>query len=167
MKALSYVVRTRKNSRVEAEILKLAPVMAKLFPELNGVTLTIINSRSSYHVASYEWHSGRIEMNFGFFERDREGTLPFVLAHETMHAVQWMTRSIPHGEKACDVFTLARLPVELFPRKKAFYVKVPKRVLSDPSRISESAKKAIYLRSNGLRRYIMLFEKELKRQGEP
>ncbi len=93
--------------------------------------------------------------------------MPFVLAHETMHAVQWMTRSIPHGEKACDVFTLARLPVELFPRKKAFYVKVPKRVLSDPSRISESAKKAIYLRSNGLRRYIMLFEKELKRQGEP
>ena len=160
---LSYEIRTRKKSPVEKEILKLEPVMAKLFPELNGVTLSIRNTRSSYHVASYEWHTGRIEMNFGFFEKDRDGTLPFVLAHETMHAVQWMTRLIPHGEKACDVFTLARLPVEFFPRKKAFYVKVPKRVLSDPSIISECAEKAIDLRSKGLRRYIMWFEDELKR----
>ena len=163
VKPLLYEVRSRKKSRVEEEIREVAPVMARIFPELEGVTLSILDKRSSWHVASYEWRRCRIEMNFTFFERDRDNTLPFVLAHETMHAVQWMTRSVPHGERACDLFTLARLPVELFPKKKAFYVKVPKSVLLfDPSRIKDTAKKAIDLRSKRLRRYIVWFEKELR-----
>lgn len=164
MKPLSYVVETRKSSPVVARILELAPVLAEIFPELNGATLTIRNKKSSWHVASYEWRIGRIEMNFEYFERDRDNTLPFVIAHETMHAVQYVTRSVPQGERACDIFTLARLPETLLPRKKAFYVKVPKRVLlSNPSRIRETAQNALAMRSRGLRRYIVWFETELKR----
>ncbi len=161
MEPLLYNVMTGKNPSVRDKILDLTPTMAKIFPELKGVTLKIANSRSSWHVASYEWRSGRIEMQFRYFEKDQSNTLPFVLAHETMHAVQWMRRSVPHGERSCDVFTLARLPIELFPKKKAFYVKIPQRLLSDPSMIRDLANQAISRRRNGLRRYITWFENEL------
>ncbi len=161
LSALSYQVLTDRSPTIRGRILELAPTMAEIFPELKGVTLKIANSRSSYHVASYEWRSGKIEMQFRFFERDMSNTLPFVLAHETMHAVQWMRRTVPHGEKSCDVFTLARLPIELFPREKAFYVKIPKRLLSDPAKIRNAARRAISLRQEGLRRYITWFENEL------
>lgn len=163
MNPLAYLIKTRVKSPIEKEIRILGITMSKIFPELTGETLTIHNTNSSHHVASYEWHRGIIEVNFNFFENDRDNTLPFVLAHETTHAVQWKKRTIPLGERSCDIFTLARLPTNLYPKKKAFYVKIQKKVLlTDPERIQKTAKRAIELREMGMRKYIFWFENEIK-----
>jgi hypothetical protein len=162
MSPLQYEIATNENHPVGQRILDLNSTMANVFPELRGVILRIENCKASGHVASYEWHTRRIEMQFRFFEKDKGNTLPFVLAHETMHAVQWIRRAVPYGERSCDIFTLARLPLGLFPTKKAFYVKVPQSMLSNPERIRETAKEAITLRKSGLRFYIAWFENELR-----
>ena len=57
---------------------------------------------------------------------------------------------------------LARLPTNLYPKNRDFYVKIPLRVMSSPERISETARKALELREKGMRNYIVWFETELR-----
>lgn len=163
-KPLDYEISRSRKQHVSLEISKLSPVISKAFPELAGRTLRLVDKASSWHVASFDWRSKIIEMNFAYFEHDTENTLPFVLTHETVHAVQWMTGQIPHGEKSADVFALSRLPFTLYPRKRAFYIRVPRRLLFfRPKLVKETAEKAIDLRRHGVRRYIVWLEDELKR----
>jgi hypothetical protein len=79
-----------------------------------------------------------------------------------MHAVQYIDRKVPYGERSCDVFMLARLPSSLYPRNRDFYVKIPKRIIPFPERIAQTARKALELRETGMRNYIVWFETELK-----
>ena len=134
-----------------------------MFPELDKISLRIRFKKLRGSLAEYDDRSRRIDIDPRPFQRDATNLLPSVLGHETMHAVQHIDRSVPYGERSCDIFTLARLPDNFFPTVRDFYVKVPQRVLSHPSLIRETAKKAIAMRAAGTRRYIIWFEKELRK----
>jgi len=115
-------------------------------------------------LAEYDHRSGRIDIDPSNFEPDVNNLLPSVLAHETMHALQYFDRTIPFGERSCDLYTLARLPDGMFPKTRDFYVKVPQKILSfRPDMIRMTARAALERRSSGLRNYIVWFENELRR----
>ncbi|HXQ93221.1 MAG TPA: hypothetical protein VN739_09475 [Nitrososphaerales archaeon] len=115
-------------------------------------------------IAEYDYRSFRIDIDPSKFEPDPNNLLPSVLAHETMHAVQHFDRTIPYGERSCDLYTLARLPDDMFPRTRDFYVKVPQKILSQrPDLIRMTAKEALDNRSRGIRNYVVWFESELRR----
>jgi hypothetical protein len=113
-------------------------------------------------IVEYDHRTFRIDIDPRPFDPDHKNLLPSVLAHETMHAVQYVDRKIPHGERSCDLFMLARLPANLYPKSRDFYVKVPQKVMYSPEVIMETARKAIELRQRGMRNYITWFEAELK-----
>ena len=161
---LAYRIVNTKSGEFEGRISLLEGGLAYLFPELEGVSLRIRMKKLRGSVAEYDHRSLRIDIDPRHFEQDANNLLPSVLAHETMHAVQHIDRRVPYGERSCDVYTLARLPDEFFPRIKDFYVKVPQKVLSrQPGLIRETANKAIQLRAMGMRNYIVWFEKELEK----
>jgi len=159
---LSYQILNNGYSSLEGRIRELQNTLAPLFPELSDVTLRIRMKRLRRAIAEYDHRSLRIDIDPRPFNPDHQNLLPSVLAHETMHAVQHFDRTVPYGERSCDIFMLARLPSNMYPKNRDFYVKVPQRVMSSPERIRETAKKALELRAKGMRNYIVWFETELK-----
>ena len=158
---LTYSILANNNHDLEARIKALESTMQEIFPELNmKQRLRIKNLKSA--IASYDQRAMRIDIDPRPFSPDTNYLLTSVLAHETMHALQYVKRTIPYGERSCDLYMLARLPTEFYPRKREFYVKVPQRILSRaPDRIKETAERAIQLRNSGTRNYIVWFENEL------
>jgi len=159
---LSYRIMSNEHPGLEARIKELEISLALLFPELNDVTLRVRMKKMRSAIAEYDYRTRRISIDPRPFEPDDNNLLPSVLAHETMHAVQHIDRTVPYGERSCDIFMLARLPTYLYPKNRDFYVAIPKKVLSSPERISQTAKKALELRKRGMRNYIVWFESELK-----
>ena len=160
---LSYQILANEHPRLEKQIKALENFLAPLYPELDGVTLRVRMKLLRRAVAEYDHRSLRIDIDPRPYDPDRKMLLPSVLAHETTHALQYIDRRIPHGERSCDVYMLARLPISLYPKERDFYVKVPQSVLrASPEKIIETARKAIKLRETGLRNYIVWFEKELR-----
>ena len=158
---LSYQILPNKNPDLEARIKALEAPMQKIFPELD-LKLKLRIKRLKRAIASYDHRVRRIDIDPRPFTPDTNYLLPSVLAHETMHALQYVDRKIPYGERSCDIYMLARLPTKFYPYEREFYVKVPQKILStNPERIKETAKKAIALRNSGTRNYIVWFENEL------
>jgi len=153
---------SNKHPGLERRIKELESSLAPLFPELSNVTLRIRMKKMRSAIAEYDHRARRINIDPRPFEPDHDNLLPSVLAHETMHAVQHIDRTIPYGERSCDIFMLAWLPTNLYPKNRDFYVKIPKRAISSPERILETARKALELREGGMRNYIVWFETELK-----
>ncbi len=163
---LSYRILDDRHPRVAIKVKELERIFGPIFPELDEVTLRIRMKKLRSAVAMYDHRSLRIDIDPRPFDPDKNGLLPSVIAHETMHAVQYIDRRIPHGERSCDIFMLARLPTNLYPKQRDFYVSVPQSVLSSsPERIRETAAKALELRRKGLRNYIVWFEAELKKSA--
>src|ERR1039458_4386353 len=158
---LSYKILSNEHPRLERKIKELERILAPLFPELNDVTLRIRMKKLRKAIAEYDHRTLRIDIDPRPFNPDHQNLLPSVLAHETMHAVQHFDRTIPYGERSCDIFMLARLPTTLYPKNRDFYVKISQRVVSSPERIRETARKALELRAKGMRNYIVWFETEL------
>jgi len=91
----------------------------------------------------------------------------WTLAHELMHLAQFNSHGIPGGERACDVFGLARVPPEFIDESPTFLV-VPDCVRDDwTSREAELAhelaKRAIELRESGLKNYAVWWEDEFEK----
>lgn len=163
-KVLSFQILSNNHHELAKRIKNLESTLAPLYPELGQVTLRIRLKKLRRSVAEYDHRSLRINIDPRSFDPDENLLLPSVVAHETTHALQHIDRSIPYGERSCDVYMLARLPVNLYPKQRDFYVKVPQKVLSSsPDKISQTAKRAIELRESGLRKYIVWFESELQR----
>ncbi len=159
---LSYQIMRNEYYGLEGRIRELHNILAPLFPELSDVTLRIRMKKLAEQL-----QNTTIDLLGLTLTRDRSIliTKTFSLlssAHETMHAVQHFDRTVPYGERSCDIFMLARLPTNLYPKNRDFYVKVPQRVMSSPERIAKTAKKALELRQRGMRNYIVWFETELK-----
>jgi hypothetical protein len=93
------------------------------------------------------------------------------VGHELMHLVQGLG-TVPNGERACDVFTLARSIK--FCDSKPYYLKVPRAFLAEDRRIMPGmqmvmhmvAKEAVRRRKDGERNYIRWFERELASYAE-
>ena len=160
---LSYRIMSNKHPELEERIKELECSLSPIFPELWDVTLRIGMKSMRRAIAEYDYRTRRISIDPGPFEPDRDNILPSVLAHETMHAVQHIVRTVPYGERSCDIFMLARLPTNLYPKNREFYLKIPKRLISSPERILQTAKKALALRESGMRNYVVWFEGELKK----
>ncbi len=108
-------------------------------------------------------------------KRSRDGTwkLPtyYTVAHELMHLVQFNSKDIPGGERACDVYALARLPPELIDEDPTYLV-VPRgrrvRWTSEDARMAhEIAVEALRRRNDGLRTYASWWEDEFERRVQP
>ena len=90
------------------------------------------------------------------------------IAHELVHLLQRTGGRIPHGERSCDVFSLARHWTlnDVAPS----YVKIPPRLVGADGTLPPAAARVVYetafealeLRRKGLRRYIAWFESRLR-----
>jgi len=92
----------------------------------------------------------------------------WTLAHEMMHLAQFNTNGIPGGERACDIFALARLPPRLIDDSPSYLV-VPRGLRTkwrpeDAKMAHDLAIEAIDARRNGLRRYASWWEAEFERR---
>jgi len=91
----------------------------------------------------------------------------FTIAHEFTHLLQ-ARRLVPRGERACDLWSLARSP--LLVDHPPGYLALP-RALRAQSRVEgwqsvvlhEAARRAIEARAAGERRYLLRFEREAAR----
>ena len=159
---LSFDILPNNYPDLQQRIETLESAMQETFPELD-LRLRLRIKKLKTAIASYDHRVTRIDIDPRPFSPDKSYLLPSVLAHETMHALQYFDRRIPHGERSCDIYMLARLATRFYPREREFYVNVPRRVLSDhPERVKQTAQKAIQLRNNGMRNYIVWFENELR-----
>jgi len=91
----------------------------------------------------------------------------WTIAHELMHLAQFNSTGIPGGERACDIYALARLPPRFIDDSPSYLV-VPdgQREIWLPVHAKtahELAIKAVDLRKQGLRRYAVWWEEEFER----
>ena len=92
----------------------------------------------------------------------------FTIAHEFTHLLQVRRKEglrIPSGEKACDVWTLTRLPVELIDDYPSYIGKshqMRKHWITIKEKARQLAFQAIEVRKTK-RRYIVWFEDEIKK----
>lgn len=90
----------------------------------------------------------------------------FTIAHEFTHLLQ-ARRLVPGGERACDLWALARSP--LLNDAPPGYLRLPgslrHRRRLDPelaTLLCQAARRAIAARAQGERRYLLLFEREAR-----
>ena len=55
--------------------------------------------------------------------RLRPGVSHYTIAHELMHLIQGNGSGIPHGEVACDIWAVDRLPAELLDQRPYYLMK--------------------------------------------
>lgn len=127
------------------------------YQELDGIPITFALQRGGTRAGMCDWKRGVIKLHpdvLGY---------RYPVAHELTHMVQRRVGGIPGGERACDLYTLARSPniVDLCPG----YLDIPDCIRSGWSpeiaaELSAMARHAIRLRDEGWRRdYIRVFER--------
>jgi hypothetical protein len=150
-----------RKHRLKNEVLRDVAYTRRYFPELEGETITVGITKAASGMAIPG--GTRIWLN--------PSRLSYhTIAHELMHLLQCRNLGIPAGEKACDVFALARHWT--LNDEKPSYVRFPPNIMNEKGRIPEDgaklafavAREAITRRANGLRTYISFFEYELARR---
>jgi hypothetical protein len=150
-----------RKHRAKNDVLKSVAYARRYFPELDGETVVVGLTRAASGMAVPG--GTRIWLN--------PTRLSYhTIAHELVHLLQCRDLGIPAGEKACDVFSMARHWT--LNDERPSYVRVPKEIVDDHGRLSEVnaklvfavAREAIVQRSQGLRTYISFFECELARR---
>ena len=130
------------------------------FPELAGVTVRVGLARK------------RGVLGWGSLDPDRPGVWvrprrldAFTIAHELTHLLQ-ARGLVPRGERACDLWALARSPLVV--DAPPGYLRVPRelrrqRTLSpgDAVRLHRAACRALEARARGERNYLVRFEREI------
>jgi len=129
------------------------------FPELDGITIRV---GLALKPGVLGWGSLDPERP-GIWIRPRRLEY-FTIAHELTHLLQ-ARRVVPRGERACDLWALARTPLVI--DTPPGYLKLPrslrKRKLSpaEAAALCDAARRAIEARIAGDRRYLKRFEEEL------
>jgi len=159
--ALPEGVRRELASRLE----KLRP----FFPEMrNNMKIGITRS---FDGLAFQSDSGFVKLMLEV-RRTRKGDWKYptywTLSHELMHLAQFNSHGIPAGERACDMYALARLPPEFIDDSPSYLV-VPRGLrtrwlLKDARMAHDLAVEALELRRNGLRRYASWWEGEFERR---
>lgn len=142
----------------------------RYFPEVRvGVRIGITRSLEGFAFQSDKGDAKlMLEVRRG---RDGRWKLPtyWTLGHELMHLAQFNSSDIPEGERACDVFALARLPPRFIDEAPSYLV-VPRGCRGRWTRrharfAHDVAKEALAFRSSGLRRYVVWWEREFDRRA--
>ena len=132
----------------------------RFFPEMNGTTIHVGLALK------------RGVLGWGSLDPERPGvwvrprlTAYFTIAHEFTHLLQ-ARRLVPGGERACDLWALARSPLLI--DKPPGYLRLPRvlrlrRALEpwEPAMLHDAARRAIEARERGDRRYLLRFEREV------
>ncbi|HKQ56351.1 MAG TPA: hypothetical protein VJY35_00670 [Candidatus Eisenbacteria bacterium] len=130
------------------------------FPELDGITVRVGLAQK------------RGVLGWGSLDPERPGVWvrprrlsTFTIAHELVHLLQ-ARGLVPHGERACDLYALARSP--LLVDAPPGYLRLPRtlryqRTLSpaDAARLHRAACRALEDRARGKRDYLKRFEREI------
>lgn len=144
---------------------RLHPFFPEMTPEMTvGVT-------RFYDGLVYKSNSGKVKL-WVDVHRKRKGGWAYptnwTIAHEMMHLAQFNDGRIPGGERAIDVYALARLPTELIDDSPSYLV-ITQDIRDDwGDRHSELAhqlaKESIRLRDGGLRNYASWWEDEFEKR---
>lgn len=143
-----------------ARILARVEFVRRFFPELNGVTVRVGLAQK------------RGILGWGSLDPERPGIWVrprrldhFTIAHEFTHLLQ-ARGLVPGGERACDLWALARSPLLI--DKPPGYLKLPRALryaTTVTPRVSEllcdAARAALAARAAGDRRYLQRFEREV------
>jgi hypothetical protein len=141
---------------------KVAPEISTMYPEMNGLVLGIRVKGMSWCGACWVYDADEIHFSSATVNNWTPLEVGATLAHELTHAFHSKFKSIPGGEKATDVFMLARVPLKYL--QHPCYLEVTKEPFEMyPERIQELAKQAIVKRDSGLRQYIRWFEDEVNK----
>jgi hypothetical protein len=130
------------------------------FPELEGITVRVGLVRKAGVLGWGSLHPDHP----GIWVRPRRLDL-FTIAHEFTHLLQ-ARGLVPRGERACDLWALARSPLVI--DTPPGYLRVPdalrrRRALTvrDAALLHRAALRALEARANGERTYLLRFEREL------
>ena len=167
------IVWSRKAQGLPSEVRKeLAGRLDKLHKYFHEIRPAMkIGISRSYDGLVFQSNDGHVELMLGV-RRLRSGKwkLPtyYTVAHELMHLVQFNSKGIPSGERACDIHALARLPPKFIDESPTYLV-VPRgrrtRWTDEDARMAhELAIEALQQRKDGLRRYASWWEQEFERR---
>ena len=151
------VVRSAHFERIRQRI----EIVRVFFPELNGITVRVGLAQKRGVLG---WGSLDPERP-GIWVRPRRLEL-FTIAHEMTHLLQ-ARGLVPRGERACDLWALARsaLVIDSAPG----YLKMPRALrdgrpdAADAAMLNRLAVEAIAARDQGDRRYLQRFERAVAR----
>ena len=163
---------TRKAMRLPPEVREeLASRLERLsefFPEMKKKMKVGITR--FYDGLVWQSNSGQVKLMIDV-HRSRTGGWKYptfwTMGHELMHLAQFNSNGIPGGERAIDVYALARLPPK-FVDESPSYLVVPDgpREVWKPEHAKlahELARKAIVLRDKGLKNYAVWWESEFEK----
>lgn len=127
------------------------------FPELQGtiVSCGAIRTDGTVQGTATAWSTPPVF-------RVRPGTSSYTIAHELTHLVQGNGSGIPHGEVACDIWTIDRMPLEYLDERPHYLLH---RIWIDWGTSKKDVKRlcrdAILLR-NSRRKYIVWLRHRIK-----
>jgi hypothetical protein len=140
-------------------------VVRRFYPELDDCTIHVGLARK------------RGVLGWGSLDPERPGIWvrprrldSFTIAHEFTHLLQ-ARGLVPQGERPCDLWAMARSPllIDSLPG----YIGLPRALRrrrrpdpSDAAVLHRMARQAIEARARGDRRYLMRFEREVRRAYE-
>lgn len=151
-----FALRSPHHARIRERI----DFVRRFFPELDGITVRVGLARKPGVLG---WGSLDPERP-GIWIRPRRLEY-FTIAHELTHLLQ-ARGLVPRGERACDLWTLARTPlvVDVPPG----YLRLPRELrrrrrleAAEAAFLSAAARRAIEARARGDRRYLANFEREV------
>jgi hypothetical protein len=147
-------------SRHRQRILACLEFVRGFFPELGSSTIHVGLARKRGVLG---WGSLDPE-HPGVWVRPRRLEY-FTIAHEFTHLLQ-ARKLVPAGERACDLWALARSPllIDSLPS----YLALPRALrrqssigLTTAMRLHDAARQALAARAGGERRYLLSFEREI------
>ena len=148
---------------VEKRIRRLHPY----FPEMKK-KITIGLTRS-YDGLAFQSDEGTVKLMLDVRKArngDYKAPTYWTLAHELMHLAQFNTKGIPAGERACDLYALARLPPRFVDDSPSYLVitgRIRKAWGKEHAKVAHRlAVKALEKREEGLRNYIRWWEKSFE-----
>jgi len=163
-KTAYFVTRPLREHRACNRIMARVQYTRRYFPELDGETIKVGLTRQASGMAV----PGGTELWLNPAQISYH-----TIAHELVHLLQKRDLGIPQGERACDVYSLARHWTlnDVFPA----YVKVPRSMVDTRGFFNEqsarlvfaAATEAVGRRHRGMRHYISWFEGRLQELAHP
>lgn len=143
------------------ELLEPVAQVADAFPELSGVRVRVdllpAGSRR-LGTASILERPPRVAFHPRLAGHPEE--LSATAAHELMHLLQWPLRQVPNGERACDLYVLARFGTRF--QGPPYYLEIPRQARDHWAEwapvAAELARQALQERRNGRRQYLRWWE---------
>lgn len=158
----------RLPPEVRTELARRLEQLTEYFPEMRKVMK--IGITRFYDGLVFQSNRGHVKLMIDV-HRSRKGGWKYptywTIAHELMHLAQFNSDGIPSGERATDIYALARLPPRYIDESPTYLV------VSDGPReewrpeharlAHELAAKAIALRERGLKNYAVWWESEFEK----